>query len=67
MLTTLTILIGAYVFTRMVDILVRDGGIVGKFMVSAVAMITLVLAIFVIWDAITRGVTTPAIPPFPPR
>jgi hypothetical protein len=61
MLPELTMLIGAYICTRMLEILLQDAGIVGKRVVQLAAVATLLVTGFMLWSASGSG-TTPPLP-----
>lgn len=67
MLNTLTLLIGAYVFTRMLEILVRDAGVAGKILLAIFALLTLIIAGLAVWDAVTKLLPLPPLPTTAPR
>jgi hypothetical protein len=61
MIPELTVIIGAYICTRMLEILLQDAGVVGKRVVQLAALATLLVAGFMLWKSGGSG-TTPSLP-----
>jgi hypothetical protein len=61
MVPELTMLIGIYIGTRMLEILLHDAGMVGRRVVQLAAVATLLVTGFLLWSASGSG-TTPSLP-----
>jgi hypothetical protein len=59
MVPELTMLIGVYICTRMLELLLHDTGRVGKRVVQVAAVATLLIAGGVLWSAVGLGDTPP--------
>jgi len=59
MIPDIGLMVGAYVFTRMVSFLTRKGDREESVLVRVFAGITAVVVVICMWDLLTRGQTTP--------